>query len=83
MISAAASRADVTELKANLLRALAQPTGLRMLEMLGTGERCVGEICRQVREGQPTVSRHLARLRRSGVLRARKEGLRVLYRIAG
>jgi ArsR family transcriptional regulator len=73
---------DLLELKAELLRALAQPTRLRILETLGSGERCVGEISRQIQQDQPTVSRHLGLLRRSGLLVARKQGLKVLYRIA-
>jgi ArsR family transcriptional regulator len=72
---------DILELKADLLRAFAQPTRLKILTLLRTGERHVGDICRALQEGQPTVSRHLAVLHRSGVVSARKEGLRVLYRI--
>ena len=73
---------DLLQLKVDLLRALAQSTRLRILEALGSVERCVREICQAIQEGQPTVSRHLALLRRGGILRARKEGLRVQYRIA-
>jgi ArsR family transcriptional regulator len=73
---------DLLELKADLLRALAQPTRLRIFEALASGERCVGEICRQIQQDQPTVSRHLGLLRRSGLLVARKQGLKVVYRIA-
>lgn len=76
-----ATTGNILELKADLLRALAQPTRLRILEVLRAGERCVADVCREVREGQPAVSRHLALLRRCGVLVAWKEGLRVVYRI--
>jgi ArsR family transcriptional regulator len=76
------STGDLLELKADLLRALGQRTRLRILEALGSGEQCVGEICRQIQQDQPTVSRHLCLLRRSGLLVARKQGLKVVYRIA-
>lgn len=76
------SSSDLLELKADLLKTLAQSTRLRILEALGSGERCVGEICREIQQDQPTVSRHLALLRRSGLLAARKQGLKVVYRIA-
>lgn len=73
---------DILVLKADLFRALGQPTRLRILEALGSAERCVGDICRHIQQDQPTVSRHLGLLRRSGLLTSRKQGLKVVYRIA-
>jgi ArsR family transcriptional regulator len=64
------------------LRALADPTRLRILGLLTDGEVCVCHIYEALKIPQPKASRHLAYLRRSGLVDARKEGLWVYYRIA-
>lgn len=69
------------ELVAELLRALGHPLRLKILDFLREGERCVCEIIPAVGAEQSVVSKHLAVLRQAGILEARKEGLRVLYRI--
>jgi ArsR family transcriptional regulator len=69
------------EAQAELLQAVGQATRLRILEVLADGERCVCDIQAAVREQQSNVSKHLAVLRRSGILTARREGGRVIYRI--
>jgi ArsR family transcriptional regulator, arsenate/arsenite/antimonite-responsive transcriptional repressor len=46
------------------------------------GEVCVCDLQRVIRAPQPTVSRHLAYLRRSGLVRQRKQGLWMYYRLA-
>lgn len=72
---------DVLELKANVLKALGQPTRLKILELLRDGERCVCEIFPAIQEEQSNVSRHLALLKATGILASRKEGQMVRYRI--
>lgn len=72
---------DVLELKANVLKALGQPTRLKILELLRDGERCVCEIFPAIQEEQSNVSRHLALLKATGILTSRKEGQMVHYRI--
>jgi len=67
------------ERKAEFLKAIAQPTRLKILELLKDGERCVCEIFPAIGEQQPNVSRHLQMMRRAGVLTMRKEGLRAIY----
>jgi ArsR family transcriptional regulator len=69
------------EAQAEFLQAVGQATRLRILEVLADGERCVCDIQAAVREQQSNVSKHLAVLRRSGILTARREGGRVIYRI--
>ena len=69
------------EAQAEFLQAVGQATRLRILEVLGDGERCVCDIQAAVGEQQSNVSKHLAVLRRSGILTARREGGRVIYRI--
>jgi ArsR family transcriptional regulator len=64
-----------------LFAALADRTRLRLLHLLGPGERCVCDLVDGVEAPQPTVSRHLAALRRAGLVRARRDGLWMHYRI--
>jgi ArsR family transcriptional regulator len=65
-----------------LFRALADSTRLRIVGLLLTGEIGVGHIHESLRIGQPKASRHLAYLRRTGLVDARREGLSVYYRLA-
>jgi ArsR family transcriptional regulator len=64
------------------LRALADPTRLRILALLTAGEICVCLIHEALGIPQPTASRHLAYLRKAGLVDARREGLWVHYRAA-
>jgi ArsR family transcriptional regulator len=64
------------------LRALADPTRLRILALLTGGEVCVCHIHEALGIPQPTASRHLAYLRKSGLVEARREGLWVHYGMA-
>ena len=54
--------------------ALADPTRLRILSLLGEDEICVCHIHASLDVPQPTASRHLAYLRRAGLVEARREG---------
>jgi ArsR family transcriptional regulator len=65
-----------------LFKALADTTRLRMLGLLLTGEVCVCHIHESLRIPQPKASRHLAYLRRAGLVTTRKTGLWVHYRLA-
>jgi ArsR family transcriptional regulator len=65
-----------------LCKALADRTRLRILGLLTSGEVCVCHIHESLGLPQPTVSRHLAYLRRAGVVEARRDGLWVHYRLA-
>lgn len=67
------------EKKASILKALAQPTRLKILEMLKSGERCVCEMYPELGQEQPNISKHLNMMKQAGILDSRKEGLRVIY----
>jgi DNA-binding transcriptional ArsR family regulator len=56
------------------LRALANPTRLRILELLAGEEMSVTDLAAELRMSQPRVSWHLALLRRGGAVRQRREG---------
>ena len=72
---------DLLEMKAEVLKALGQPTRLKILELLRGGERCVCEIFPAIQEEQSNVSRHLALMKDAGVLASRKQGQMVHYRV--
>ena len=63
-------------------KALGDVTRLRILGLLLTGEVCVCHIHESLRIPQPKASRHLAYLRKAGLVDARREGLWMHYRIA-
>src|SRR5215470_17429398 len=65
-----------------LLKALADATRLRILGLLLSGEVCVCHIHESLRIPQSKASRHLAYLRRSGLVATRREGLWIHYRLA-
>jgi ArsR family transcriptional regulator len=65
----------------SLFKALADTTRLRILGLLLTGEVCVCDIHETLKVPQPKASRHLAYLRRAGLVETRREGLWVHYRL--
>ena len=67
---------------AQLFQALGDATRLRILGLLLTGEVCVCHIHESLRISQPKASRHLAYLRRAGLVETRRDGLWVHYRLA-
>lgn len=67
---------------ARLFQALGDATRLRILGLLLTGEVCVCNIHDSLGISQPKASRHLAYLRRTGLVATRRDGLWVHYRLA-
>lgn len=65
-----------------LFKALADQTRLRILGLLLSGEVCVCDIHESLKLPQPKVSRHLAYLRRCGLVDTRRDGLWIHYRLA-
>ena len=65
-----------------LYGALADPTRLRILSLVKDGEVCVCHIHASLGVPQPTASRHLAYLRREGLVAARRDGVWMHYSIA-
>lgn len=64
-----------------LFNALADRTRLRLLNLLAGGELCVCYFVELLDEAQPKISRHLAYLRRAGIVATRREGKWMHYRI--
>ncbi len=65
--------------RARVLKAMAHPSRLAIIEALATGEKCVGELQAVVGSDMSTVSRHLSVLRTAGIIADRKQGLQVFY----
>jgi ArsR family transcriptional regulator len=74
-------RPSVAELDA-LFKGFADPTRLRILSVLAAGELCVCDIVDLLALPQPTVSRHLAYLRRAGLVEATRAWKFAHYRLA-
>jgi ArsR family transcriptional regulator len=68
-----------TEARAEILKAMAHPTRLFMMEELAKGERCVCELHEMVGSDLSTVSKHLAILRNAGLVEVDKRGAQVFY----
>jgi ArsR family transcriptional regulator len=65
-----------------IFRAFSDRTRLRILSLLKEGELCVGDLVEILRVPQPRVSRHLAYLRKAGLVQMRETGLWNFYRLA-
>ncbi|MBJ7456533.1 MAG: winged helix-turn-helix transcriptional regulator [Thermoleophilia bacterium] len=63
------------------LDALGDPTRRAIVDLLGAGDRSVGEIAGRLPVSRPAVSRHLRVLKEAGLVRDRPEGTRRLYRL--
>ncbi|MDW7711635.1 MAG: metalloregulator ArsR/SmtB family transcription factor [Deferrisomatales bacterium] len=65
--------------RAEILKALGHPSRIAILEILRRGEECVCRICPQLDGTQPNTSKHLAVLKKAGILGSRQEGTMTFY----
>ena len=65
--------------RAEILKAMAQPTRLAILEFLRKGEECVCRICPALGGNQPNISKHLSVMKKAGILDSRQEGTMTFY----
>ena len=70
---------DKLERRATILKALAHPSRLMMVDELANGERCVCELQELVGADISTVSKHLTVLKKAGLVESEKRGLQVFY----
>lgn len=70
------------EAREAIVKALAHTTRLLVVEELGRGELCVGDLQALAKCDLSTMSKHLAILKGAGVVRTRKAGTTVYYRLA-
>jgi ArsR family transcriptional regulator len=66
---------------AEVIKQLGHPDRLRIVEVLGRGERSVRELCARCGLEQAICSQHLSRLRRHRIVAARRVPPRVFYRV--
>jgi DNA-binding transcriptional ArsR family regulator len=67
------------EEQAGLIKAMAHPTRLLIIDKLGKGERCVCELRDMIGADISTVSKHLSVLKQAGIVEDEKRGLQVWY----
>ena len=75
-----AGASDVQSI-ADLFRVLGDPTRIRILDALGTGELCVNEIASRVASTDSAVSHQLRLLRAMRLVRVRREGRQAFYAV--
>ncbi len=73
------TRQDLYKHKAQIIKAMAHPSRLMMIDALAEGEKCVAELQHLVGSDMSTVSKHLSVLRNAGLVDDRKQGLQVFY----
>jgi ArsR family transcriptional regulator len=73
--------ADAVESIAETFRVLGDPTRIRILETLGTGELCVNDIAAAVRMSESAISHQLRLLRTMRLVRVRREGRLAYYAV--
>jgi ArsR family transcriptional regulator len=67
--------------RAKILKALANPTRLMMVEELNRGDRCVAELRFLARVDPSVISRHLAQLKHAGIVTERRAGNRMIHHL--
>ena len=72
---------ETAEHAAEVLKAVAHPVRLHIIELLEGGEMCVGEIAKALGGKQAITSQQLNMMKDKGVLSCRRDGARVYYRI--
>ena len=68
-------------LQANLIKAMAHPTRVQILDILSEGEACVCHLTTILKRRQANVSQHLMLLREAGLVRDRRDGVVIYYRL--
>ena len=72
----------ILELKAEVLKTLAQPTRLKILELLRNGEKCICEIVPAIIGEQSNISRHISLMQKSHLVTTRKDGVKVMVKVS-
>ncbi len=67
------------EIRAKIVKAMAHPSRMFMMDELAKGERCVCELTELVGDDVSTVSKHLAVLKNAGIVKSDKRGTQVFY----
>jgi len=68
--------------RADIMKALAHPVRFLLVDALSRGDLCVNELNTLAKVDQSTLSRHLAQLKKVGIVSERKEGSKVIHHLA-
>lgn len=68
--------------RVEVFKALADPTRLKILECIKKGERCICEIIPYTGKSQPNVSQHLKVMKHAGIIKERKDGIRIMVKVS-
>ncbi|MGC8863481.1 MAG: ArsR/SmtB family transcription factor [Armatimonadota bacterium] len=71
----------VYEMRARIIKAMAHPSRLMMIDALSEGEKCVCELRDLVGSDMSTVSKHLSLMKQAGIVADRKVGQQVFYNL--
>lgn len=69
------------ELRAKIIKSLAHPARLLVVQTLAEGERCVCELTELIGSDMSTVSKHLSLLKNAGIIQDEKRGNQVFYQL--
>ncbi len=69
------------QVRAKVIKALAHPTRLFIVDQIAEHEKCVCELTEMIGADISTVSKHLSVLREAGIISSEKRGLQVFYRL--
>ncbi|MBN2375578.1 MAG: winged helix-turn-helix transcriptional regulator [Sedimentisphaerales bacterium] len=69
------------EARARIVKAMAHPSRLFIVDELAKGELCVCKLTEMVGADMSTVSKHLAILREAGIIQSEKQGTKVMYKL--
>jgi len=73
--------ADRFEERAKVVKAMAHPSRLKMIDELSRGERCVCDLRELVGADMSTVSKHLSVLKKAGIVEDERRGKQIYYRL--
>src|SRR6056297_648945 len=72
---------EIYELRAEVFKAMAHPGRLQMIDALAEREICVCDLAELVDLAVPTVSRHLKKMKTTGIVATRRDGNHIYYRL--
>jgi len=73
---------DEAVIKAGIIKAMAHPVRLMIIDELSRGDKCVCELIPLFNIDQSTLSRHLSQLKKTGIITEKKDGVRVIHHLA-
>ena len=73
---------DEAEIKVGILKAMAHPVRLMIIDELSKGDKCVCEFIPMFKLDQSTLSRHLSQLKKAGIITDKKEGTKAIHHLA-